>query len=349
MQADSRRRQLGKVRFGVIGADHPHVLAMCAGLLEAGADFEGCDLASAEVLSEHFPNVIGTAEQRLIEGPGASLIVTAAEPWRRAEIAICALRHGKHVLTAKPGCLSRQQLSDIESTARRSGKGWVVWFAERVAVRSVLKAVELVHSGRIGEVVQILGLGPHRIGDAPRADWFYDPTRAGGILIDLACHQIDQYLHLTRETDVSVIASSAGNHAHPEHPGFSDFGELLLAGTKSRAYARVDWYTPDGLTTWGDGRLFILGTTGYIEIRKYVDIGGRAGGDHLFLVDAQGTFRLSCDDIQLTFFAELLNDVHQGTETAMTLAHAVRTTGLAITAQELADTQVSTSAVPVKR
>ena len=57
---------------------------------------------------------------------------------------------------------------------------------------------------------------------------------------------------------------------------------------------RVDWFTPDGLPTWGDGRLTILGTEGTIELRKYVDIAGRPGGDHLFLVDKKGVRHIDC-------------------------------------------------------
>jgi hypothetical protein len=55
----------------------------------------------------------------------------------------------------------------------------------------------------------------------------------------------------------------------------------MVLGDRGTGYIRVDWYSPDGLGTWGDGRLFILGTEGYIELRKYIDIAGRKGGNHL--------------------------------------------------------------------
>ena len=63
---------------------------------------------------------------------------------------------------------------------------------------------------------------------------------------------------------------------------------MLLRTGDVTGYIRVDWFTPEGLPDWGDGRLTILGTEGYIELRKYIDIGGAPGIDHLFLVDAQG-------------------------------------------------------------
>ena len=68
----------------------------------------------------------------------------------------------------------------------------------------------------------------------------------------------------------------------------------MLRGNGGTGYIRVDWFTPDGLNTWGDGRLTILGTDGFIEIRKNVDIGGRPGGNHLFLVDQKETRYVDC-------------------------------------------------------
>ena len=68
----------------------------------------------------------------------------------------------------------------------------------------------------------------------------------------------------------------------------------MLRGDRGTGYIRVDWFTPDGLSTWGDGRLTILGTDGFIEIRKNVDIGGRPGGSHLFLVDQKDTRYIDC-------------------------------------------------------
>ena len=69
---------------------------------------------------------------------------------------------------------------------------------------------------------------------------------------------------------------------------------MVLASDRATGYIRVDWFTPDGLPTWGDGRLFLLGTEGTIELRKYIDIAGRPGGDHLFLVDRDGIRHIDC-------------------------------------------------------
>ena len=141
-------------------------------------------------------------------------------------------------------------------------------FSERFEVEAVTRADELVRAGAVGTVVQTVGLGPHRLNRATRSSWFFERERYGGILCDIASHQVDQFLHFTGSTEAEVVASAVGNFANPDDPGLEDFGEILLRSQSGQGYIRVDWYTPDGLPTWGDGRLTILGTEGYIELRN---------------------------------------------------------------------------------
>jgi predicted dehydrogenase len=217
-----------------------------------------------------------------------------------------------------------------------------VTFSERFEVRCVIKAGELVRAGRIGTVVQTIGLGPHRIGSdgvssrSGRPDWFWDQNRNGGILVDVASHQIDQFLWFTGARTAEVVASTVGNFARPDQPGLQDFGDLLLRSDNAQGYIRVDWYTPAGLPTWGDGRLMILGTEGYIELRKYVDIAGRPDGDHLFVVDQERTEYVDCSEVELTYYADLVRDVRERSTTAAPQEHTFETMRLALTAQQQA-------------
>jgi hypothetical protein len=116
-------------------------------------------------------------------------------------------------------------------------------------------------------------------------------------------------------------------------PRLGGFGEVWLRGESATGYARVDWYTPDGLNTWGDGRLMILGTTGFIEVRKYVDVAGRDGGDHLFLSTQQETRYIHCADAPLPYYPSLVRDVRERTETAMAQSYCLKVMELAFTAQ----------------
>src|SRR5690606_36053245 len=128
-------------------------------------------------------------------------------------------------------------------------------------------------------------------------------------------------------------AATATNLAHPQWPDFEDFGEVLLRSDKGHGYIRVDWFTPDGLPTWGDGRLTIMGTEGYIELRKYVDIAGRPGTNHLFLVKVSRWHHIDCSEVPLTYFKTVTNAIRNRTETAMEQRHAFTVTELAIRAQ----------------
>jgi len=335
------------VRFAAVGLDHSHVLGQIAGLIGAGgtlvglaSDDLGSDVAK-QVLSQYPDVPVWDDVSGLIAKEDIDLVMTAAVPDRRSAIAIEALRSGKDVVTDKPGCVSLEELESIAAAVAESGRFWSVTFSERFEVRAVARAGELVRAGRIGKVVQVLGLGPHRIGDhahlaggAGRPAWFYDKRRYGGILTDIASHQIDQFLWLTGQKSADIATSAVGNFAHADRPGFQDFGEVVLRGDVAQGYIRVDWYTPTGLPTWGDGRLIVLGTEGYIEIRKYVDLVGRTGGNHLFVVDDRSTEYIDPSDTELTYYSDLIHDVHQRTQTACPQEHTFETMRLALTAQQ---------------
>ena len=132
------------------------------------------------------------------------------------------------------------------------------------------------------------------------------------------------------------MASQVGNVHHPEYPGLEDFGDMMVRGNGGMGYIRVDWFTPDGLATWGDGRLTILGTDGFIELRKNIDIGGKEGANHLFLVDNKQTRYIDCRDIDLPYGEQLVSDVVNRTETAMSQAHCLLATELVLKAQNQA-------------
>ncbi|MFZ4288596.1 Gfo/Idh/MocA family protein [Variovorax sp. HJSM1_2] len=332
------------ITFGVVGADHRHIYHLIEGLLREGAHCAGylstsTDAKVLEGIQSRFPQLraVDSAAQ-LYEDPSIALIVTAAVPAQRAEIAIKAMRHGKDVLSDKPGVTDRNQLQQVEAVVKETGRRFAICFSERMIVPSVAMAQRLITQGAIGQVVQTLGLGPHRLNASIRPDWFFDKSHYGGILVDIASHQIDQFLTLTHSADAEISHAAVAHFGHATRPDFQDFGEVALKSKTnlSRGYVRVDWFTPDGLPTWGDGRLFITGTEGYIELRKYLDIQGRSGTDHLFLCDRQGTRHIDCQDEPITFFKKLIQDVQERTETAISHTHAFTVCRLALEADALA-------------
>jgi len=326
-----------RVRFAAIGLDHLHVVTMIQGLRAAGAECAGWVAREGDLgplLAKLFADAPVHADPRaVLEDPSISLVLCAAAPDQRAGIACAAMRAGKDVLVDKPGAVSLAELAELRAVQAETGRRWVVYFSERLESRATVRACALIREGAIGEPLHVVGLGPHKLGLAPRPDWFFDPRRSGGILADLASHQVDQFLVCTGASEAEVAAAQVANRAHPERPGFEDVGELLLRSAGASGYARVDWHTPGGLPTWGDVRLTVVGTGGTLELRKNCDPAGREGGDHLFLVDGAGVRHLDCKADPLPFAGHLLADVADRGERAMPQAHAFRASELALRAQ----------------
>lgn len=329
------------LKFAAIGLDHRHIYGMTGCLLEQGCECVGYwTEGEPEPLAgfiRRYPQIPRVADKRrLLEDPTVTLILTAAVNCDRAGIAMEAMRHGKDVMSDKPGCTSAEQLADLRRTVAETRRIWSVNYSERFEVRAMTHAIELVKTGAIGRVIQTIGVGPHRLNRHLRPAWFFQRAKYGGVLCDIASHQVEQFLTFTGSTDAEVVAATVGNFANPSDPELEDFGEILLRSNHAQGYMRVDWYTPDGLDQWGDGRVTILGTEGYIELRKYIDIAGRPGGNHLFLVDNKQTRYIDCNDAPLPYAANLIADVFDRTERAMPQEHCFKVMELALRAEAMA-------------
>jgi len=325
------------IRFAAIGLNHGHIYGQVNLLLRAGAELTAFyakepDLA-AEFAAKYPQARQAGSEEELLEDETIQMIVTAGIPCERAPLAIRAMQHGKDVMSDKPGCTSLEQLAELRRVQAETGRIYSICFSERHENRATVQAGELVKAGAIGRVVQTIGLGPHQIRLNTRPNWFFHKAQYGGILTDIASHQVDQFLFFTGSTQAEVVSSQVANYKFPQYPELEDFGEMMLRGNNGTGYIRVDWYTPDGLGVWGDGRLTILGTEGYIELRKYADIAGRNGGDHLFLVDQKGVRYIDCQNVHLPYGQRLIDDMLNRTDTAMPQAHCFLATELALHAE----------------
>ncbi|MFK7858359.1 MAG: Gfo/Idh/MocA family protein [Granulosicoccus sp.] len=334
------------LKFAAIGIDHRHIYGMAQNLIDVGAEFAGfyseTDPEPLAGLLKRFPDVPRASSPDIVlDDESIELVLLAGIPSERAAWAVSAMHAGKDVLSDKPACTTLEQLDDVRSCVEKTGRIWSIDFSERFEVPSVTRATELIAEGAIGQVVQTVGLGPHRLNRATRPDWFFDKEAYGGILTDIASHQIDQFLFFTRSDDAEIVMANVGNYANQGDPGLQDFGELALRSSTGHGYIRVDWYTPDGLPTWGDGRLTILGTEGYIELRKYVDVCGEEGTDHLILVNGKRCEKINASDAGLPYFLNLVNDIRDRTETAMSQKHAFKVCELALRAQQLAESRLS--------
>ena len=334
------------IRFSVIGMNHGHIYGQVNSLVKAGATFVSFYAPEPELVApfakQHPQAKLAGSEAEILEDETIQLIVTAGIPVERAPLGLRAMQYGKDFMTDKPGITTLDQLAEVRRVQAETKRIYSICYSEHFENGSVVRAGELVKAGEIGRVVQTLGLGPHRANLPTRPSWFFEREKYGGILCDICSHQAEQFLFFTGSTSAEVVVAQVGNFHHPQHPGLEDFGDVTwrgngagsgAGGAGSTGYARVDWFTPDGLPTWGDGRMTILGTEGYIELRKYVDIEGRGLGSHLFVVNQKGSRYEDCSQIELPYGRQLIDDVLNRTETAMSQTHCFLAAELVLKAQ----------------
>jgi predicted dehydrogenase len=332
----------GDFKFAAVALDHGHINGQCNGLIEAGAELRWVfdpDPLKVEAFRQTFPQAaVAKSLKQILEDPEIQLIAAAAVPSERGPLGVRVMRAGKHYFTDKTPFTGLGQLAEARRVAAETSKKYMVYYSERLHVECAVFAGDLIEQGAIGRVVQVLGLGPHRLSAEARPSWFFEKAKYGGILCDIGSHQIEQFLFYSGASDATVTSARVANYANKDHPELEDFGDAsLVADNGATSYFRVDWLTPDGLRTWGDGRTIILGTAGYIEMRKYIDITREAVGDQLFLVNQHGEQHFALHGkVGFPFFGRLILDCLHGTETAMSQNHAFKAAELCLMAQAAA-------------
>jgi predicted dehydrogenase len=334
------------IRFSVIGVSHDHIFGMTAAVIRGGGELvavHGAEPDKREAFLKKYPQAkVAATEDEILNDGSIQLVLSASIPADRAPLGIRVMHHGKDFLSDKPGVTTLEQLADVRKAIARTNRRYAILYSERLEVKAAVHAGDLIRAGAIGKVVQTVNLAPHQINAPTRPAWFWQLEKYGGILCDIGSHQVDQFLFYTGSKRAEVVASQAGNVAHPDHPGFQDFGDMMLRGDGGMGYVRVDWFTPDGLGVWGDGRLFLLGTEGYIELRKYVDIAGRKGGNHMFLVDRKQAQYIDCSNIELPFGPQFVSDIVNRTQIAQDQEQCLQVAELVLLAQKNAKTVTKT-------
>jgi predicted dehydrogenase len=330
----------GEFVFSAAHIDHGHIYGMCNGLTEAGGTIKYVydpDPKKVEAFLKAYPQAKAAQSlDQVLEDRETRMVCSSNVTSERGPLGVRVMQAGKDYFVDKAPFTTLEQLSDARKTAEQTGKKYMVYYSERLHVEGAILAGYMVEQGLIGQVVSVAGFGPHRLMKHARPDWFFIKENYGGILCDIGSHQIEQYLYFAGEEDGKVVSSRIANYGNPDHPELDDFGDCTITGANGTTnYFRVDWFTPDGLRTWGDGRTIILGTKGYIEIRKYVDVARDAqGGNHVFLVNGDGEKYVNATGVTgYPFFGQLILDSLNRTENAMTQAHAFKAAELCLQAQ----------------
>jgi predicted dehydrogenase len=335
-----------KIKFAVCGMSHDHIYGMIGAVQHGGGELVAAWAGEEDKLSafrKRFPDVkIVQTQNEIIESPEIQLVLSSQIANERAGIGIRVMKHGKDYLSDKPGITTLEQLAEVRKTIAETKRIYGIMYSERLEVKAAVYAGELIQQGAIGKVIQTINIAPHQIvqghgdaggGSGGRPEWFWVPEQYGGILCDIGSHQVDQFLFYTGSTEAEVVASQIANVRHPKRPKFQDFGDMMLRGNKGFGYVRLDWFTPDGLGTWGDGRLFILGTDGYIEVRKYTNVGVSKQGNNLFIVDNKQARYIDCNNMPLPFGPQFVSDIVNRTHTAQDQAQCLLAAELVIKAQ----------------
>jgi predicted dehydrogenase len=330
----------GEFVFAAAHLDHGHINGMTEALIGAGATLKWVfddDPAKIAAFRDRFPGVQpARSEDEIFDDPEVQLVAGAAVTSERAALGLRTMAAGKDYFTDKAPLTTFEQLADVREATARTGRKYAVYYSERVHVEPAVLAGQMIEQGAIGRVLQVIGLGPHRIGDpGTRPAWFFEKEKYGGILCDIGSHNFEQILFYTGAQDAEIVSASIANYAHPEFPELDDYGDAhVVTDNGSTGFVRVDWLTPDGLRTWGDGRTILLGTDGYIELRKYTNIATDEGPGHLFLVNGDGEHHINATGkVGYPFFGELILDCLNRTENAMTQEHALKAAELSVRAQ----------------
>lgn len=329
------------IRFAAIGFEHAHIYGQVKVMLDAGAElvwFHDVDEARVARFQATFPGAQRAERiEQILDDDSIQLVVSAALPNERAPLGIRVMKHGKDYMSDKPAFTDFAQLEEARRAQAETGRIYSVCFSEHVTQKSTIKAGELVQAGAIGQVVQTSGFGPHRLfGAYERPAWTFDRRFFGGIINDLASHQIEQFLYFTNSESAEVVAATVGNFKFREYPNMHDLGDLTLRSSQAVGHIRVDWLTPTGLPVWGDVRLFLIGTEGAIELRKNIDVAGRDGESHLFLVNGDGARYVDCGDTEIAYGKDLIANILNRSDTAIPQARCFLASELALRAEAMA-------------
>jgi predicted dehydrogenase len=332
----------GEFVFAAVHFDHSHIDGMAKSLIDAGATLKSIyepDAKKVAAWTKRYPNVkVAKSLQEVLDDPEVKLVAAAAVTSERGPLGCKVMESGKDYFTDKAPFTTLAQLDQARAVVKKTGKKYMVSYSERLSNESAMYATDLIQGGAIGRVLQVINLAPHRLSAPTRPDWFWVREKFGGILCDIGSHQFEQFVAYSGIKSGTVLNSTVANYAHPEYPEFEDFGDANLLGDNGATqYARLDWFTPDAVTAFGDGRTFILGTKGFIELRKYLDLTRERGGSHLYLADDKAMSYVNCaGKVGFKYYGQLILDCLNRTENAMTQHHAFLAAELSLKAQAAA-------------
>jgi len=210
-----------KIRFSVININHSHIYGMVDAVTRGGGQlvsFYAKEPELAAAFSKRYPSVkLARSQKEILEDNSIQVVLSSGIPVERAPLGIEVMKHGKDYLVDKPGITTLEQLEEARRVQKETRRMYTIMYSERFENKATVKAGELVKAGAIGNVIQTIGMGPHRMNPASRPEWFFDKKYYGGIITDIGSHQFDQFLFFTGSTQAEVVCSQTGNVHYPQY------------------------------------------------------------------------------------------------------------------------------------
>src|SRR5690625_333855 len=256
------------IRLAMAGIAHPHahyvldelayqseVHLVAAANVEPGTIGHRTLPASTTVYENH---------RQMLDQHYVDVVVVCGIYSQRADMIVDALASDADVLADKPLCTELEDLDRIQQAAVNSRRVVSTMFEKR-AHPVTLATRKVVDDGELGQIALVAATGPHKLNYATRPEWFFDGEKYGGILADLAVHDIDLVLLFTGIRN-GVVSGHQSNLALPQHPGFSDAGAAFFTSNNVASTLEAHWMWPAASPFHGHYRMRLTGTRGTAEL-----------------------------------------------------------------------------------
>jgi len=178
--------RIGILGAGFMGGTHARAYAKLPGVEIVAISSRHA--GKAEKLAAEVGGRAVTDDRAILEDDSIDAISNTLPTHLHPETTIAALAAGKHVLLEKPFALSAADCDGMIAAAAESGKVLMVAHVLRFW-GDYVSLVEFVRSGRIGKPISVMA---SRLSQLPAwADWFTDPAKSGGAVLDLSVHDFD--------------------------------------------------------------------------------------------------------------------------------------------------------------
>ena len=189
-----------------------------------------------------------------------AVYISTPHPWH-AELAIAALRAGKHVLCEKPAGMNAAEVTAVTEVAAQEKRFFMEAFMYRCHPQ-IARVIEIIRAGEIGDITHIHTAFGFNAAFRPDSR-LYDPALGGGGILDVGGYPAS----LAR-----LIAGVATGAPFADPVSVKGTGTLAPSGVDMAAYALLTFangITADIATACGrnmDNRAIISGTKGQIVI-----------------------------------------------------------------------------------